>query len=211
MFASAITDFCICCKFLSNYVCLKMLVSFSHLYSTFISSVTTHIFISSNIYAYYFFFFTFYTGSNFFYNVENKWSEKVCCLIPGLWGKGFNILQSTIWIAIEFFVDRLYKIMVFPTVPDLLIYFIITWFLSPFLLMYWITLTFRYKLCFHPNNKSCFNLLSFFFIARLAVVFICYGCHNKVPETRWHNRNLLSPSFGDWKCEIKVYAGVILS
>ena len=80
-----------------------MLLSFSHLYSTFISSVTTHIFISSNLYAYYFFFFTYYTVLNFFYNVENKWSEQVSCLIPSLWGKGFNILQSTIWITTEFF------------------------------------------------------------------------------------------------------------
>lgn len=131
-----------------------MLVSFSPLYSTFISSVTIHIFISSNLYAYYFFFFTYYTGSNFFYNVENKWSEQVSCLIPILWGKGFNTLWSTIWITIEFFVDMLYKIMEFLTVPDLLTYLIITWLLSPFLLMYWITLTFRYKLLFHPDNKS---------------------------------------------------------
>ena len=42
-------------------------------------------------------------------------------------------------------------------------------------------------------------------------IFDFWGCHIKVPETGRLNRNLLSHSFGGWKSEIRVLAGLAAS
>ena len=42
---------------------------------------------------------------------------------------------------------------------------------------------------------------------RNSIVLVCYGSHNRIPQTGWfNNRRLLSHSSGGWKSKIKVLA-----
>ena len=50
------------------------------------------------------------------------------------------------------------------------------------------------KLTVFCSEKECICLL------------ICWGCHNKTPQTGLNNRNLLSHSSGGWKSEIRAPA-----
>ena len=43
-------------------------------------------------------------------------------------------------------------------------------------------------------------------------ILVCWGCENKVPETRWlKHRNELPHSFGVWKSQMKTSAGLFFS
>lgn len=43
------------------------------------------------------------------------------------------------------------------------------------------------------------------------LVLVCQGCHNKIPQTEWLNRNILSLGSGSWKPKIKVSTGLYSS